>query len=87
MNKLVELKELQSQCKYMLLNLQKEYVGIFLCFHALYDIPVISIYKEGENSDNMYIVKNGIGYHTSKSINAELANEIILDIEKAFNEN
>lgn len=87
MNKLVELKKLEVQCTNMLFKVQKEYVGIFLCLHTHYYIPIISIYREGENSDNMYIVKNGIGYYTSKSINAELANEIILDIEKAFNEN
>lgn len=83
MKKLLELKSLDTEVRELLYSV-KTPTGIFLCMHIHYNEPTISIYYVGNSAPYRVLEHNSIVYHIEDTIDEQIADDIISQIEKVM---
>ena len=83
MKKLLELKSLDTEVRELLCSVETP-IGIFLCMHIQYNEPTISIYYAGNSTPYRVLEHNSIVYHIDDTIDDQIVDEIIAQIEKGM---
>ena len=83
MKKLLELKSLDTEVRELLHSVETP-TGIFLCMHIHYNEPTISIYYAGNSAPYTILEHNSIVYHIEDTIDEQIVDEIIAQIEKVM---
>lgn len=82
MKKLLELKSLDTEVRELLHTVETP-PGIYICWHIHYDEPTISIYYTGSVPYRV-LEHNSIVYHIDDTIDEQIVDEIIAQIEKVM---
>lgn len=84
MRKLLELKALDTEVRDLLHTVEIP-LGIYICVHMHYDKPTISIYYNSSNSiPNRVLERTSIVYHIEDTIDEQIVEDIISQIEKVM---
>lgn len=83
MNKLLELNKLENKIRDMLCTIQTK--DILLCYHSHCETPSISIYPTSAvEGDSETVNKYGVDFFIHKSIDLEIAIELIEQINEVL---
>lgn len=83
MKKLLELKSLDTEVRELLHTVETP-PGIYICLHMHYNEPTISIYYVGNSAPYRVLEHNSIVYHIEDTIDEQIADDIISQIEKVM---
>lgn len=86
MKKLLELKSLDTEVRELLHTVETP-PGIYICLHMHYAKPTISIYYTTSSCKSVpyrVLEHNSIVYHIDDTIDEQIVDEIIVQIEKVM---
>lgn len=86
MKKLLELKSLDTEVRELLHTVETP-PGIYICLHMHYAEPTISIYytnSSGKSIPYRVLAHNSIVYYIEDTIDEQVVDEIIVQIEKVM---